>query len=314
MNDLGLEGDVTDVAVQSAPMQAAAMIREAREAQGLHIAALAVALKVPVKKLEALEAGRFDQLPDMVFVRSLALSVCRALKVDPASIMASLPEPQFNQFKINEAGLNTSFKDSTGASRQGVLAQLSSPLGLGVLVLIVAIVVILAWPVAPLFEDTSLVSKEAAEPMLVTEQPAQSPQVSANGVEEAVVLTQPPSGIQAEAPVAAEVPAASASKAVNAAFPLPVSTPVNVASAEVMSSASVLELSGHGESWVEVTDSAGQSKLRKLMQSGEVIRLAGQLPLSVVVGRADMVSVVVRGKPLDLTPLARENVARFEVK
>ncbi|MBT3066653.1 RodZ domain-containing protein [Rhodoferax sp. U11-2br] len=314
MNDLGLEGEVTDIAVQSAPMQAATMLKEAREAQGLHIAALAVALKVPVRKLEALEAGRFDQLPDMVFVRSLALSVCRALKVDPAPIMASLPEPQFNQFKINETGLNTSFKDSTGASRHGVLAQISSPIGLGVLFLIVAIVVILAWPVAPLFEDSALVSKEPAEPMLVMEQPAQNPQVSANGVEEAVVLTQPPSSIRPEAPVAAEVPAASASKVVSVAPPLPASTPVNVVSAEVMSPPAVLELSGHGESWVEVTDSAGQSKLRKLMQSGEVIRLTGQLPLSVVVGRADMVSVAVRGKPLDLTPLARENVARFEVK
>lgn len=314
MNDLGLEGDMTDVSVQSAPMQAAAMLKEAREAQGLHIAALAVALKVPVKKLEALEAGRFDQLPDMVFVRSLALSVCRALKVDPAPIMASLPEPQFNQFKINETGLNTSFKDSTGASRHGLLAQLSSPIGLGVSFLIVAIVVILAWPVTPLFEDDSLVSKEATEPMLVMEQPAQSPQVSANGVEDAGVLTQPPSDIHPEASVVAEVPVASASKVMSVASPPPASTPMNLVNTEVMSQSTLLELSGRGESWVEVTDSAGQSKLRKLMQSGEVIRLTGQLPLSVVVGRADMVSVVVRGKPLDLTPLARENVARFEVK
>jgi len=314
MNDLGFEGDVTDVAVQPAPMQAAAMLKEAREAQGLHIAALAVALKVPVKKLEALEAGRFDQLPDTVFVRSLALSVCRALKVDPAPIMASLPEPQFNQFKINEAGLNTSFKDSTEASRRGVWAQISSPIGLGVLFLIVAIVVILAWPVTPLFEDDSLVAKEGTAPILAMEQPAQSPQISANGVEEAAVLTQPPSSIQPEASVVAEVPVASASNVVSV-VPIPaVSTPVNVVSADVTSQSKVLELSGHGESWVEVTDSAGQSKLRKLMQSGEVIRLTGQLPLSVVVGRADMVSVVVRGKPLDLVPLARENVARFEVK
>jgi hypothetical protein len=33
---------------------AGALLREAREAQGLHVAALAVAMKVPVKKLEAL--------------------------------------------------------------------------------------------------------------------------------------------------------------------------------------------------------------------------------------------------------------------
>ena len=33
-----------------------AMLRQAREAAGLHIGALAVSLRVPVKKLEALEA------------------------------------------------------------------------------------------------------------------------------------------------------------------------------------------------------------------------------------------------------------------
>lgn len=39
------------------PVQTAgALLRQARESTGLHIAALAVAMKVPVKKLEALEA------------------------------------------------------------------------------------------------------------------------------------------------------------------------------------------------------------------------------------------------------------------
>jgi cytoskeleton protein RodZ len=49
---------------------AGALLRDAREAAGLHIAALAVALKVPVAKLEALEADNFSALPDMVFVRA----------------------------------------------------------------------------------------------------------------------------------------------------------------------------------------------------------------------------------------------------
>ena len=44
---------------------AGALLRQAREASGLHIAALAVLLKVPVKKLEALESDRLDLLPDI---------------------------------------------------------------------------------------------------------------------------------------------------------------------------------------------------------------------------------------------------------
>ena len=70
---------------------AGALLRAARETAGLHVAALAVSMKVPVKKLEALEADRFDLLPDAVFVRALASSVCRNLKIDPAPILSRLP-------------------------------------------------------------------------------------------------------------------------------------------------------------------------------------------------------------------------------
>ena len=90
------------------PPSPGALLRAAREAQGLHIGALAVALKVPVKKLEALETDRFDLLPDTVFARALALSVCRTLKIDASPIMLGLPQLQTPQMKNDESGLNTS--------------------------------------------------------------------------------------------------------------------------------------------------------------------------------------------------------------
>jgi len=310
MNEMGLDGETADVPAKIASEQAGAMLREAREAQGLHIAALAVALKVPVKKLEALEAGSFDLLPGMVFVRSLALSVCRTLKVDPAPILASLPEPKVNHFVINETGLNTTFKDAPGTSRHGFLAQLSSPLGLGVLFLIVGIAVILAWPVNPLFEDEPQASKEPVESVPVAEPPAQTPQGVATSADEAASASNAPQ----PATLVAEIPAAAVNKAPVVTLPVAANNAASATGSDLPTSPAVLEVIGHGESWVEVTDGAGQSKLRKLVHDGEIIRLAGQLPLSVVVGRADKVSVAVRGKPMDLIPLARENVARFEVK
>ena len=71
-------------------LSAGALIRQAREEAGLHIASLAMALKVPVKRLEALEADRFDLLPSAVFSRALASSVCRALKLNPTPVLAQL--------------------------------------------------------------------------------------------------------------------------------------------------------------------------------------------------------------------------------
>jgi cytoskeleton protein RodZ len=50
------------------------------------------------------------------------------------------------------------------------------------------------------------------------------------------------------------------------------------------------------------------------MDGGETVRINGALPLSVVIGRADAIDVQVRGKPFDLAPLSKDNVARFQIK
>ena len=76
----------------------------------------------------------------------------------------------------------------------------------------------------------------------------------------------------------------------------------------------VLVLRARSESWIQVRDSAGASVLQRNLTAGESVSVTGQLPLSVVVGRADATEVLVRGKPLDLTTVSRDNVARFEVK
>ena len=69
-----------------------------------------------------------------------------------------------------------------------------------------------------------------------------------------------------------------------------------------------------GASWVEVTDARGQVVLRRLLNAGEVAGASGALPLTAVVGRADLTQVQVRGKAVDLTSFVKDNVARFEVK
>ena len=69
-----------------------------------------------------------------------------------------------------------------------------------------------------------------------------------------------------------------------------------------------------GPSWVEVTDAKGQVLMRRNLVQGDDVGVSGALPLSVVVGRADVTDVEVRGKPFNLALIAKDNVARFEVK
>ena len=67
-------------------------------------------------------------------------------------------------------------------------------------------------------------------------------------------------------------------------------------------------------SWVEVTDAKGVVAVRRLLAAGEAVGASGALPLQVTVGRVDATEVQVHGKPFDLRPVSRDNVARFEVK
>jgi len=54
--------------------------------------------------------------------------------------------------------------------------------------------------------------------------------------------------------------------------------------------------------------------LSKTLSDGEVIGASGATPLSVVIGRVDATEVEVRGQPFSLVSVAKDNVARFEVK
>lgn len=128
---------------------AGAQLRAAREAQGLHIGALAVALKVPVKKLEALEADRFDLLPGIVFSRALALSVCRTLRLDPQPILARLPQTNAAAAVTDLSGLNTTFKPVRMGGPLFSLPHFANPATLAVLLLLLAIAAVYFWPLTP---------------------------------------------------------------------------------------------------------------------------------------------------------------------
>jgi cytoskeleton protein RodZ len=86
---------------------AGALLRQAREAQGFKLDAMAQALRVAPTKLQALEADRLDDLPDAMFARALTLAVCRQLKTDPAPVLALLPGQDVSRLAAkNERGLD----------------------------------------------------------------------------------------------------------------------------------------------------------------------------------------------------------------
>jgi len=310
-NILPTSEDIASSQEPVAQISGGAMLRKAREAEGLHIAALAVSLKVPVKKLEALEADRFDLLPDTVFVRALAASVCRTLKIDSAPILERLPHTTAPRLTTDESGINTPFRVPGNGSGFLFGNQLSKPYVLAVLVLLVGVVLLVFFPFTQRSEVASVPASNSAA--VISPLPTPVPLTSENSAAtEAAAPTQLPS----LTPSSSAIPVAMnpASVASSTSLPGPADTGLPVMGPSLGATTGMVVFKAHRSSWVEVVDASGAVQVRKTMADGEIVGASGVMPLSVVVGRADTTEVQVRGKPLDLTRIAKDNVARFEVK
>lgn len=315
---------------------AGALLRRAREAAGLHVANLAVNLKVPVRKLEALEEDRYDLLPDAVFVRALASSVCRTLKIDPQPVLERLPQSSKPRLVQDDDGINAPFRTPGDGPAPGWMEQLSRPVVLGVLALLLAAVVLVFLPGTPggsepppvaatPTQPAAAVAVVPVEPPRPTPVPAAAPAVAPK-VAVAPVPAPAPAPASPPPPPAAVTPAPTPAPAPAApAVATPAPTPAQPAAAVPTAAAARAAASApwpaglvafrtSGTSWIHVTDARGQDVLRRLMGPGDTATAAGAAPLTVIIGSVAATEVQVRGKPFNLAPVSRDNVARFEVR
>jgi cytoskeleton protein RodZ len=301
MNDTAVQPPVAEEAVT-----AGTLLRRAREAAGIHVATLAVSLKVPVRKLEALEEDRYDQLSDAVFVRALASSVCRTLKIDPQPVLDRLPRSDKPRLLQAGEGINAPFRAPGDGPTPGFTEQLTRPVGLAVVGLLLAALVIILLP--------SVGRDEAPAPKAAPRtEPVPPPDAAASA--EAVRLPLPAGEPTAAAPApVASLPPAVAAPAPPASVPPAAQAPAPVVQDAAAQAPGVVEFRAKAPSWVQVVDARGNSVFRRLLEPGETASATGALPLTVTVGSVRSTEVLVRGKPFDLVPVTRDNVARFEVK
>ena len=289
----------------AAPMTAGRMLRAAREATGVHIAALAVAMKVPVKKLEALEADRAHLLLDAVFVRALAASMCRTLKTDPAPVLELLPKTGSPNFESGEKGINAPFRHAGERRSNGLDGIFRRPTVFIVLALLLSALAVLFVPELHWEDVTSITGDVPGATVSVKESAPET--TAAEKTDDRLVPVEVVPG-----PAKFEPPAAPPSAAVAApppAPPVPAATPGTSSKAPDMVSIRAKE-----ETWVEVVDATGTVLLRRIIPAQGVASATGAAPLAVVVGRADATEIEVRGRPFNISAFSKENVARFEVK
>jgi cytoskeleton protein RodZ len=279
-------------------------IRAAREAAGLHIVALAAALKVPVRKLEALEADRWTELTDPTFTRALASSVARHLKLDASSVLAGLPTVNADSLHI-PAGLgqaqtgDVSF-DWKSKANPVMLASM------GLLVLAVGVYFMpTAWvetaqvlPEQPVQSSLGKGGDVAGTPLGATESVPPQPSGSSSA---------PVTAAEVVVPAAREASAPSASANGSPASETATSAPRAGGGVK-------LTLVLKGQSWVEVVDASGKLRLQRIATAGESLQFEDASSYSVVLGNAAVVDVQINGQAKDMSEFARNNVARFQAR
>lgn len=312
---------MTDASEMPSGATAGAMLRAAREKQGLHIAALAASIKVTPRKLDALEHDRYDELPDATFTRALAQTVCRSLKIDPGPVLARLPNAETPALDHVTGRLNTPFRERPGREDPGsfAVAAIRPMAWAGVALLLAAVAIYMVpsewWaqrsaPAAP-----TTVVQAAPEPSLPASAPELAPAaeaVAASAPEPLAAASAPQAVVvsMAQAPVAA--PAVLVAPPILAASAAPVSAAP--ASAPVAPARTLVQLHGEQASWCEVRDARGTVLLSRIVQAGETVALDGALPIKLTIGNAAATKLSFRGKPVDLVASTRDNVARLEVQ
>lgn len=269
------------------------LLAQARQDAGLRLDALSLALKVPVRRLESLEAGRYEELPDMTFARALAMSVCRYLQIDAQVVLERMPSAHVARLGDQGAlGGDTMYTTGEGLALSPV-SILRRPPVLVAMALLLAAALLYSLP-------------EASEP---------PPAIAVTASEPAPV----PSNETPPAPIAPPVPALLPepvpTPAPVAAPPAPAPVPIEPAAAPVAPNRSVvLRVSAQEETWLEVVRPDGTVLMGRLLKSGDVVDMGSAPPYIVVLGRASAAQVFVRGQAIPLAPHTRGDVARYEVK
>jgi cytoskeleton protein RodZ len=305
---------------------AGSMLRTAREKQGLHIAALAAAIKVAPRKLDALENDRWDELPDAAFTRALAQTVCRTLKMDPVPVMALLPSTDPGLLDSVSGTLNTPFSRRSGRTDAGGAAAVR-PMVLGGVLLLVAAVAVSMLPAgfwqggdrastpasqaglpAPVVATASAAVDAASAALRAAAEAASAAASSAVADGGAAVAA---AATPETATPAASGAAAQASAAMATAKP---AVPADQGAATALAGTGPVKLRAVQATWVSARDVNGTVLLSRLLEPGEAVAVDGAMPLRLTIGNAAGTELDFRGQKIDLLSRTKDNVARLELQ
>lgn len=301
--------DALNAAEEQSLPSAGARLRSAREANGMSAADVSRALKLSVHQIEALEADDWSRLPCNTIIRGFVRNYARLVGLESAELMAALDSarlPTAPELAMPQ-GTNVSVPQEGAVERRDYVRVL---LGAGVVALAAGIYFFLP-------DDALNTAISAVQSMTQrSETPAEAPAgpVASEEPAPAAETSVPP----AETSTAPATPAATAVTASSAAPATPSATAAPVAPEPAPSAASkaggALKLSFEQPSWVEIRDRDGEILFSQLSPGGAQREVEGRPPFSLVIGNATYVTVLYKGKPVDLSKRSKDDVARVTVE
>jgi cytoskeleton protein RodZ len=300
-----------------------AALKRLREDKGWTLEAAHQQLRLHIKQIEALEAGQWDKLPGMAFVRASLRSYGKALQADVGPLLESLSdhkEPELRSATSLDRPMTgqSMLGFGNGGSGYRWAWVLLGVLGLAALALYFApgqgIGERSSW--LQQRKDTTVVTppvagQAGAKPEVSP--PSQGSEPAASGTStSAVPLNLPAQSSQdtsSSPPPAPGVPL-PASDAPSLA---PVA-PTQAASGSAAAGASVLTLNFNIDSWVEIKQADGKVLLYGIQKANTTANLDAAGEVQLTIGNAAKVELQYQGKPVALSPAPGSGIARITLK
>jgi cytoskeleton protein RodZ len=272
---------------------------DAREKMGLSIEEVGTRLRLTPKQVQAMEAGRMDDLPGPAFVRGFLRNYAKLLQIDPEPLLDACRSHGV-ELPPKYISLHSENIQIAGRERKGWTIYLAG--------IIIVILLLAAWIAYTDFIASNTPAPQAAEEEIPQELPGTTleqapiqplPQIP-------VPETLPMPGQGAPAPEAANPAAAATSAEPTAAAPaVPQAAPAGAAT---------VVLTASETSWVGVTDRDGKELFGRNVVAGSSQTVSGTPPLKLTIGNATGIQVTYNGNPVDIAPHIRSNVARLSLE
>lgn len=296
-------------------------LNQARQVQGLSVQDVASKLRLSPKQIEAIEADDFAKLPESTIVRGFIRNYAKLLKINAEPLLDaySVIVPTSVQYQLTVKP--TSNMQVTGGDKPKPSSY--------ILVGFVLLMALGAWlfyqnyvqkpsPIKPSATVEDMDLEPLPEAALPAAERAAELQASTELTLPAPADVLPATPADANAPVGAApvnpAPAIAADAALAASPTVAVPTETAALPEAATNGLAKLEFNANQETWVSVIDAEGKTVYDKIIFAGSRESIEAKPPLNVTVGNAGATSLNMNGKPVDLAPHSRNNIARIKLE